>query len=229
MDVHDIYHDFSTFCASVFSSGARESFGVLDEASLVFTGRRKGTQGKKVSVGYFPQTPRTLLERICQCKDQVVVPQAQPHGALLQVQDPASFIKLFMRKHVQCWSRRCVLDLPHSLLKKTFLRDVLDTFHIQLLALRYWYMHNLSNGVLLHTLKFLLLGSDLFLMDLVVHRRRRHVHGRKNPSTIVGTRMFVHGVLLNSLRSRCHMVLVLQRCQQVQVPRTRLLKKALHR
>ena len=99
--------------------------------------------------------------------------------SLLQVQDPASFIKLFMRKHVQCRSRRCVLDLLHSLLRKTFLRDVLDTFHIQLLALRYWYMHNLFNGVLLHTLKFLLLGRDLFLMDLVVHGRRRHVHGRK--------------------------------------------------
>ena len=84
-----------------------------------------------------------------------------------------------MRKHVQCRSRRCVLDLPHSLLRKTFLRDVLDTFYIQILALRYWYMHNLSNGVLLHTLKFVLLGRDLFLMDLVVHGRRRHVHGRK--------------------------------------------------
>ena len=73
MDVHDIYHDFNV-CASVFSSGPTESIGVLDEASLVFTGRTKGTEGKKVSVGYFPQTPRTLLERICQCKDQVVVP-----------------------------------------------------------------------------------------------------------------------------------------------------------
>ena len=40
-------------------------------------------------------------------------------------------------------------------------------------------MHNLSNGVLLHALKFVLLGRDLFLMDLFVHGRRRHVHGRK--------------------------------------------------
>ena len=40
-------------------------------------------------------------------------------------------------------------------------------------------MHNLSHGVLLNTLKFVLLGRDLFLMDLVVHGRRRHVHGKK--------------------------------------------------
>ena len=31
-------------------------------------------------------------------------------------------------------------------------------------------MHNLINGVLLYTLKFLLLGRDLFLTDLVVAR-----------------------------------------------------------
>ena len=66
MDVHEIYHDVNV-CASVSSSGPTESFGVLDEASLVITGRSKGTEGTKFSVGYFPQSPyptRTLLEDI---------------------------------------------------------------------------------------------------------------------------------------------------------------------
>ena len=64
-------------------------------------------------------------------------------------------------------------------------------------------MHNLFNGVLLHTLKFLLLDRDLFLMDLVVHERRRHVHGRKSVHNRRNKNF--HDVLVNSLRSRCHM------------------------
>ena len=115
---------------------------------------------------------------------------------LLQVQDPASVIKFFMRKHVQCRSRRCVLDLLHNLLRKTFLRYLLDTFETQLLDLRYWCIHNLFNGVLLHTLKNLLLGSDLFQINLVVHGRRRLVHGRTTSFHNRRNRN-VHDVLLN--------------------------------
>ena len=45
MDVHDVYHDFNV-CASFFSLGPTDCFGVLDEASLVFTGGRRARKAR---------------------------------------------------------------------------------------------------------------------------------------------------------------------------------------
>ena len=56
----------------------------------------------------------------------------------------------------------------------------LDTFHNLLLDLKDRHVNNLFSGVLLHTLKTLLLCSDLSLLDLVVHGRRRVVRKEKN-------------------------------------------------
>ena len=188
MDVHDIYHDFNV-CASVFSSGPTESFGVLDEASLVFTGRSKGTEGTKF-----------LLDIV--------------HNRL------TGFV-LFLRGYVSLKIKSLCPKL--SLTELSLLQGFEVLVHAQ----------SCSNGVLLHTLKFLLLGRDLVLTDLVVHGRRRHVHRRKKTFHNRRNKNVCSRCALNSPRSRCHMfghmVLVLQRCQQVQVPRTRLLKKALHR
>ena len=80
------------------------------------------------------------------------------------------------------WSqhRRCLkhvheTNVPDLLLspltKKTFLRDLLDTFHKLLLGLRDGDVKHVFNGALLRTLKTPWLRSDLFLMDLLVNGR----------------------------------------------------------
>ena len=66
-----------------------------------------------------------------------------------------------------------------SLPRKRFLTDLLDTFHKLFRDLKYRYMHNLFSGVLLHTLNNLWVGSGLFLMDVVVHGRRRRGHSKE--------------------------------------------------
>ena len=58
-----------------------------------------------------------------------------------------------------------------NLLRKTFLRNLLDTFHKLLLVLRDRQVYNVFHGALLRTLRTPWLRSDLFLMDLLVNGR----------------------------------------------------------
>ena len=64
-------------------------------------------------------------------------------------------------------------------LRKTFLGDLLDTFHKLLLDLREVHVYDVFNGALLRTLETPWLPSDLFLMDLLVDERSGLVHGRQ--------------------------------------------------
>ena len=64
---------------------------------------------------------------------------------------------------------RNIHDLVLNPVREEVPRDHWNAFHSLPPDLTGWHVHNLFNCVLLHTLHTLLFGSDLFLMDLIVH------------------------------------------------------------
>ena len=182
-------------------------------------GGRRGGKARKFLLDIFHNRLTgfvLFLRGYCSVKIKSLSPEVSlTELSLLQVQDPASFIKLFMRKHVQCRSRRCVLDLLHSLLRKTFLRDVLE--------------------VLVHA-QFVQRCCAAVHAQICLARQRSVPDGLGCArATQTRPREKIRPQSQEQEFSRCARQLPQEQVShvrsqvQVQVPRTRFLKKALHR
>ena len=81
---------------------------------------------------------------------------------------------------------RNVHDQLLNPLRKTFLMDLLETFHKLLLELRDGHVYNVFNGALLRALKTPWIRRDMFLINLLEYGRSGLVHGRKKTKTCEG-------------------------------------------